>query len=136
MMKCEYEELDHTAEVGMRVRAATPAELFACVATALFQLIGTQPADHSAQHTLTVESFDAESLLVDWLNELLYLHEKTGEVYDTCAVGAWTTTRLEAMITGGQPLHPPLRAIKAVTYHGLQLSADATGWTADVYVDV
>lgn len=133
---CDYEELAHTAEVGMRVRAPTPAALFACAATGLFRLMGTRPGISDTSRAVVVESLDSESLLVDWLSELLYLHETTGEVYDRVEVGAWTPTRLEATVAGGRPGAPPSRAIKAITYSGLRLAATDGGWLAEVYVDV
>jgi len=81
MMRCDYEELEHTAEIGLRVRAATPAALFACAATGMFALIDAQPGEQRMRHVVTIESSDAESLLVDWLSELLYWHERDGEIY-------------------------------------------------------
>lgn len=136
MSGCDYEELSHTAEVGLRVRAATPPDLFGCAAVGMFALIGAQPHERSQRRTVAVESLDVESLLVDWLSELLYLHETTGEVYDHCKVTTWQPTRLEAVVEGGPPADRPLRAIKAVTYHGLRLGEEAGGWLAEVYFDI
>jgi SHS2 domain-containing protein len=104
----------------------------------MFTLVRS-PEDHvesSVFHFLTVESLDAESLLVDWLNELLYLHETTGEIYTQFTVKTWIPTRLEATVGGGPPHLPPIRHIKAVTYHQLRVSHDAGGWTAQVYFDI
>ncbi len=133
---CEYQELAHTAEVGLRVRAATSAALFACAAQGLFALIGAEPGDHSVRRIVTVKSFDAESLLVDWLSELLYLYETTGEAYDRVAITTWAPTHLMAEVEGGLPAQPPLRSLKAITYHGLRLIEESDGWLADVYFDI
>jgi len=135
-MPCQIEELSHTAEVGLRVRAATPGDLFACAALGMFQLIGVPPGIQRQRHSVVVESFDAVSLLVDWLSELLYLHETTGAVFDRCDVASWTPTRLVAVVAGGRPATRPERAIKAVTYAGLQLVEDDQAWRVDVYFDV
>jgi SHS2 domain-containing protein len=136
MTACEYEELAHTAEVGLRVRAATPTALFACAAQGMFALLGAHPSDHSMRRVATIDSFDAESLLVDWLSELLYLHETTGEAYDRIAITTWMPTRLVAIVEGGRSAQPPLRSLKAVTYHGLRLVEERDGWLADVYFDI
>ncbi|HBY97593.1 MAG: archease [Ardenticatenaceae bacterium] len=136
MTECDYEELSHTAEVGLRVRGAAPAALFACAAIGMFGLIGGRPGNRDRRRLVTVESLDAESLLVDWLSELLYLHETTGEVYDHCEVTTWLPTRLEAVIEGGRLAGQPLRAIKAVTYHGLRLYEAGGAWVAEVYFDI
>lgn len=136
MVDCTYEELDHTAEVGIRVRASTPAALFVCAARGMFALIGAQPAGHTTWRAVVIEALDSETLLVDWLSELLYLYETTGETYNQIEIIAWEPTRMEAALAGGVPANPPLHAIKAVTYHGLQLVEEPDGWRAEVYFDV
>jgi SHS2 domain-containing protein len=134
--ECNYEELEHTAEIGLRVRAPTPADLFACAATGMFAISGIRSATTSNRRSITIESSDAESLLVDWLNELLYLYESTGDVYDQVQFATWTSTRLEATVEGGAPVLAPIRSIKAVTYHGLVLAENTSIWLAEIYFDV
>jgi SHS2 domain-containing protein len=136
MTACDYEELAHTAEVGLRVRAGSPAALFICAATGMFAITGAQPGERTLRRVVAIESLDAESLLVDWLSELIYLYEISGAVYDHGEITSWTPTRLEAVIVGGTPAAPPLRSIKAVTYHGLRLAEEAGGWLAEVYFDI
>lgn len=136
MENCTYEELEHTAEVGIRVRAATPAELFVCAARAMLAFIGTQAAEHTACRPVVIEALDSQTLLVDWLNELLYLFETSGETYDQIRIFDWQPTRLEAALAGGRPTGPPQHSIKAVTYHGLRLVEESDGWQADIYFDV
>ncbi|NTU78997.1 MAG: archease [Chloroflexales bacterium] len=51
---CHFEELAHTADVGARVRAATPAALFACAARSLFALIGARPGSAGSWQPMTV----------------------------------------------------------------------------------
>jgi len=136
MIRCDYEELEHTAEIGLRVRAATPAALFACAATGMFALIDAQPGEQRVRHVVTIESSDAESLLVDWLSELLYWHERGGEIYDQPEITRWSPTRLEAIVVGRAARTPPSTSIKAVTYHGLRLAEEADGWVAEIYFDV
>jgi SHS2 domain-containing protein len=136
MSPCAIEELAHPAEVGLRVRAAAPAELFACAAKGMFAIIGANPSGRNVRRTVEVESFDAESLLVDWLSELLFLHETTDEVYDQVEITFWAPTRIRAIVAGGLSAAPPLRALKAVTYHGLRLVEQENAWLAEIYFDV
>lgn len=136
MIDCSYEELGHTAEVGMRVRAATPESLFACAARGLFEIAGVAPGAERVERCVMVASLDAESLLVDWLSELIYLYETTGEVYDQIAIDSWTPERLAATLRGGRAVAPPARSIKAVTYYGLRLEHADDGWLAEVYFDI
>ena len=138
MPDCQIEELGHTSEVGLRVRADAPEQLFACAARAMFGLLRVAPdtARPAHQHLVTIDSMDGESLMVDWLSELLYLHETTGAIFHQANVLRWTATHLEAQITGHPPLEPPAIQVKAVTYHQLLIQANADGWTAQVYFDI
>ena len=64
---CSVEELEHTAEIGLRVSAASRAEAYACMATAMFALTGAMadPAAEQTARTITIRAPDAETLLVD-----------------------------------------------------------------------
>lgn len=138
MDTCHYEELEHTAEVGVRVHAPGPEALYACAARAMFSLLNVEPdtQPRAASHRLVVESSDAESLMVDWLDELLFLHETTGTIVTECDVNRWSPDRLEASITCNPPLEPPSTHIKAVTYHQLSVVDTGDGWQAEVYFDI
>src|SRR5262245_60399950 len=69
-----HETFEHTADLGLRIRAATLDELFAEAAEALFSVIVEDP--HSVAPTRRVEvalpADDREYLLFDWLKALLY----------------------------------------------------------------
>ncbi len=133
---CRYEELAHTADVGMRVYGATPEALFACTAHSLFALMGGAPGNPTEWRRLELVADDTESLLVAWLNELLYLNERSGEVLADVRVVAWTPSSIIADILCAPPRTPPQTMIKAVTYHRLRIVEQPTGWLADYYVDV
>ena len=138
MPTCRYQELGHTAEIGLAVQADAPEHLFACAAQGMFALLRTSsvPDAASVRHTVTLDALDGESLLVDWLSELLYLYETTGAIFTDCTVTRWTPTHLEAQVVGRRPQTPPVVHIKAVTYHQLQLVAGADGWSAQVFFDI
>jgi SHS2 domain-containing protein len=138
MAECSYEELEHTSEIGIRVHAENPGALFACAAEAMFALLQIEPDLHSAalSHRIVLDSADAECLMVDWLGELLYLHETTGAVITSCRVDDWSPTHLEADATGYQPSEPPSLHIKAVTFHQLSVTQTDAGWIAVVFFDI
>jgi SHS2 domain-containing protein len=138
MPDCSIEELGHTSEIGVRVRAATPEQLFACSAHAMFGLLRVQPdtTRPPIHHPVTIDSIDSESLMVDWLSELLYMHETTGALFSDCTILRWTPTHLEAQASGYPPVAPPAVHVKAVTYHQLLIQANADGWTAQIYFDI
>lgn len=138
MAACRIEELGHTAEIGLRVGAGTPQELFACAAHGMFGLLHglTEAAAPANRRTIVVESIDRESLLVDWLNELLFLHATNGNVYGDCEVTQWSPTRLKAVLTERPPQSPPSMEIKAVTYHQVRVAEIGQEWVAEVYFDI
>lgn len=143
---CTYEELGHTAEIGLRLEADTAVALFICAAQAMFRFIHPVPepavrvsaaADDDAEwRQMTLSAGDPESLLVDWLSELLYLFETTGLIYHRYNVTTWKPTFLEATVTGVKPEQPPAMHIKAVTYHQLEVIQTPTGWQARIFFDI
>ena len=138
MVTCRIEELGHTAEVGIRVVANSPSKLYACAARGMFGLLYelTETATPANRRMLVVESMDRESLLVDWLNELLFLHATSGNSYGECEVTQWSPTRLEAVLAEHPTLSPPSMEIKAVTYHLLRVAEVDQEWVAEVYFDI
>jgi SHS2 domain-containing protein len=131
-----FEEVEHTADWAFRARGADLQQLFASAARAMFELQarGQLPAAEAVERDVEVQGFDRETLLVNWLNELLYLQEKHGETYSEFNIGEISETRLRARIRGRRS--PAARMIKAVTFHGLEIKRTLDGWEATVVVDV
>lgn len=138
MQQCTYTELEHTAEIGLRVQAESPAALYACAARAMFSLLRAQPdtGGQACSRLVEISAVDPESLLVDWLNELLFLHETTGALFTGCRITHWSPTRLEAEAIGYPPRDAPALHIKAVTYHQLRIAHSEDCWTAEIYFDI
>ena len=134
---CHIEELDHTADIGVRLSAPTQAALFSCAAVALFNLMRSGPphGPRLIEQEIVLESLDCEALLVDWLNRLLFYYETTHAIFTTRIVEI-TPTTLRAVISGHQPAHPADVHIKAVTYHQLEVVQKANGWEAQLFVDI
>jgi SHS2 domain-containing protein len=136
----EFAALDHTGDLGILVRAATPEELFERAAAAMFSLVGDPVSvGEELEETVRVEAEDRETLLVAWLSELLYRHVVHSRLYRLFEVSELGETRLEGRVRG-EPLdesrHEVETELKAVTYHGLLVSEDREGWSARVIFDV
>lgn len=135
-----YRLLEHTADMGIEATAETPEELFAQAAYGLLEII-TSLSQAAAREERVVEitGGDRGELLVNWLNEILFLFENRGFFPADFEVEEAGSTRLKARIRG-EPFdpqrHPIEREVKAATYH--QLTAEKTdgGWLARVYVDL
>jgi len=134
-----HELIAHTAELALRLRADTPADLCAEACRALGSLLreeaGSAPAAGASTRTLTVEAVDGDALLVDLLNELIYLAETERWAPSVVESVEWTATRVVLRLAG-----PPLRRtpsrIKSATHHGLALRRVGRGWEAEVIFDV
>ncbi len=132
----QFEEVDHTADRAFRVRGRNLAELFERAARALFaveQPCAGGPAN--VQRHVKLSASDLETLLVNWLNELLYLQEIHHECYPEIEVTRVTDSELMAMVRGCWA-DAPRRVVKAVTFHNLHVQRRQRGWEATIVVDV
>lgn len=136
MEETGFSEVEHTADWAFTARGRDLAELFRNAARAMFTLQGAAAgAPATITREVEVESGDRETLLVNWLNELLYLQEVHRETYQDFEVLEIAGQRLRARIAGrpGQEAH---RLIKAVTFHGLEVKETPAGFEATIVVDV
>ena len=135
-----YETFEHTADVGLRARAADLEELFEDAARALFSVIVVNlDAVRPVQEiTVRVEGRDHEDLLHDWLAELLYTFDTRHLLLSDFEVEL-DSDGLRA-IARGEPIDPKRHEldaeVKAITYHGLKVDEDRDGWLAEVIVDL
>ncbi len=135
-----FEEIPHTADWSFRAFGRDLRELFANAAHALFAMEGaampSQPGSApEIERTVAVSGIDYESLLVNWLSELLYLQESNRETYHRFDVQELSPTELRARVHGTPGIEID-KVIKAVTYHGLKIQETPQGWEAVVIVDV
>ena len=79
--------LEHTADTGISAYGDSLEEALSWLAAGMFSLV-VDPETVDASHTRTISlvSSDREALAVDWLNELVYLHETTGFLLKDCHV--------------------------------------------------
>ncbi len=128
--------IDHTADWAIRITAPSAAELFRRAAFGLYHLAGMRLARRPRRtHPLQVEAADWESVLVAWLNELLFLKEQRNEAYPEIEVVAIDHRHLSVLLRGGR-VAAWTRDIKAVTYHNLQVVAGPDVWQATLVLDV
>jgi SHS2 domain-containing protein len=131
-----FRELDHTADLAVEVWGADFASLLARAAEAVFALQGLPAkSDAPARHEIQLTAPDREALLVDWLNELLYLSESQGECYTSFEVTLASNTELRAVVSG-QAGRPTKRRIKAATFHELRITDCPGRCAARIVFDV
>jgi SHS2 domain-containing protein len=135
-----YELFEHTADLGLRVRAADLDTLFAEAAACLYSAVLEDVGSVRPEQSVTVElaGTDREFLLFDWLRDLLLRLDADHMVFGKFEVhvrddGLTATAR-------GEPLDPArhllAHEVKAITYHELKVVRDGDGWLAEVIVDI
>ncbi|AKB53348.1 MULTISPECIES: archease [Methanosarcina] len=140
----QYEYLDHTADIKFQAFGKTREEVFENAALAMFNvIIDTEKVSGDTAREIVLKSPDLESLLVDWLSELLYLFEVDEIVFRDFRVKIIREVNGEYSITAqalGENYSleslPFETEIKAVTYNQLEITKTADGWKAQVVVDI
>lgn len=130
-----WEEREHTADLALRVTAPDLPALFAAAGRGMFSLITditTIPLTRTT--AISLQALDRESLLVDWLNELLYLSEEGVWAYVAFCFDVLTETTLQATAFGG-PAPKRLNYVKAATFHDLTIRAGDFGFETQVVFD-
>jgi SHS2 domain-containing protein len=132
--------LEHTADVGFEAFGSTREETFVNAARALIDLVvDLDTIDPREEVTLQVQGADPESVLVNWLSELLYLHDAEGWLFRDFEIQNLRDDSLSAIARGEKfhrPRHQAKLLVKAITYHQLALERTPEGWRAQVYVDI
>jgi SHS2 domain-containing protein len=133
-----FEEISHTADVKIRARALTPDALFTDAFLALMQVVyGTDRKDGITQE-VRIDSDNIESLLCDFLSEVLFIAEVEGLVFSQADITIEGLS-LTAVLSGESfdPLrHSSGTEVKGVSYSGLVIEKDANGYMLDILFDV
>lgn len=138
-----YRFIEHTADVGVEIEANTYEGVLSEGLLALTDIL-TEVEKVSLELEMPVDLIapSREDLLVEWLNELVYLFDSESVLLRRSAVRVgkqgddW---RLRATV-GGERYDPGLHRIKtlvkAVTYHQLAVRSSTSGWQARVVFDI
>ena len=138
-MEKDFEIVNHTADVGIRAYGANMSQAFANAARALFSLI-TEPDDVEKvlHRDIELTAPDQESLLVGWLNELIYLFDTENMLFKSFDRSAATHWQLKARGCGEKvdsSKHKLKTGVKAATYHMLRVN-QGDGCQVQVLFDI
>src|SRR5438128_2641118 len=135
-----FETFEHTADLGLRIRAPDLDTLFVEAAQALFSTIveNLQCVEPKRAVDVHIEGADKEYLLFDWLKGLLYHFDAEHLLF-----GRFEVRVSDKSLAGkawGEPVdrarHVLEHEVKAITYHGLKVEQTADGWLAEVIIDI
>jgi len=133
-----FEEISHTADVKIRVRAQTLDALFTDAFLALMQVVYGTDRNVGTIKEIRIESDNTESLLCDFLSEVLFISEVEGLVLSRADI------KIEGLhltaILNGEPFDPVRHSsgteVKGISYSGLIILKDANGYMLDILFDV
>ena len=135
-----HELFDHTADLGLRIRAPDLDTLFAEAGACLLACMVDDPRSVRPveSQAVALDGTDREFLLFDWLRELLTRSDEARMLWCEFDV-AVSPAGLTAAIRG-EPFDPARhllsREVKAITYHGLKIEDVEGGFLAEVIVDI
>lgn len=139
-MTANFEYFEHTADIGMRVRAATSAALIESAIVGLRTLlVGDSEVGSNDTRTIDIRGVEADLLLFDALNEVLFAFETEGFLPAAAFVmkvegDNWRIAMLGEAFDADR--HTRHHEVKAVTYHGLSVNQSENGWCAEVIFDI
>jgi SHS2 domain-containing protein len=134
----KFEILEHKADLKIRVFGKTKEELFENAMVGMFKAAKYETTKRLTTKRLTtkIKSVDLPSLLVDFLNEVLYLVETKKLVFEKVEFKKFTENEIDAILIG-KPLKRMGVHIKGVTYHDLNIHQrkDKT-WEVTILFDI
>ena len=138
--KPDFNIIDHTADLGIKVCGINLKNLFEKAARSMiYIMIKGNPAGKTRRLKLSVTGEDLAGLMVRWLGEVLYLFEGEKEVLTKVRVDSISSTHLDATletVSYNPELHEILCEIKAVTYHQSEVKKIDNHWETSIIFDL
>jgi SHS2 domain-containing protein len=135
-----FEILDHTADIGLIVYGEDLKTLFENAGEAFFHLItDLRKVRRRVERRIEVRGEALERLMVDWLSELLYLHDTENLLFKGFKVESVGEEGLKAVVKGEpfqEGLHVIKTEVKAVTYHLIEVRKEDRKWRAQIIFDL
>lgn len=142
-MKPSYKFLEHTADVLFQARAESLAELFNQCALALEDTqVNIEKIKARKKLKLRVEGKSMESLLFEFLNELIFYKDAELLIFNKFAISIEEKGEKYILdcTAQGEKLdhlkHEPKVDVKAITMHLFEVKKIKDGWQARVLLDI
>lgn len=137
-----YQELSHTADVGLETRGDSPEETLARLVLGLAALLsGGGPVPWVGERALlaSAEGADLAQTAIAALREVLFRFAVRREIPCACEVRRLAPGGADLLVGFGHyrpEIHGEGVDVKAVTYHGARFEPEGAGWRARVYLDI
>ncbi len=140
----KFKFLEHTADILIAAYGQTLEEAFENSALAMFEVMtDTTKVNPTQQDTVEVEAEDEYALLYNWLEALLVKSEVNGILYSKFKIDSLKDNsegfKLKATIWGekySSEKHPQKVAVKAVTYHRMEILKEQEKVTLEFILDI
>jgi SHS2 domain-containing protein len=138
MMKNKIEIINHTADIGIKVRGKTFEELFINSVNGLYKIIGVKYNGEGGLIELNFEADEIEDLLVKFLNEIIYYVEtkKLGGKIEKIEIKKNENgyTLNVKMIT--KKIKSIEKEVKSATYHNLKVEKVENEYITTIIFDL
>ena len=135
-MQPAFEEIEHTADWALRVRGDSLTDLFRNAAFGMLSLLGIEPVPgNSESRFFELKAEDTETLLVSWLEELLFPLEVENAAVVDFQVAVLEKAQLKATIEL-KKIASIKKEIKAVTFNELDIRTVESGYETIIVFDV
>jgi SHS2 domain-containing protein len=135
-----FEILDHTADIGLVIYGENLKALFENAGEAFFRLItDLRKVRRRVERRINIGRESLDRLMVDWLSELLYLHDVENLLFQGFKVESVGKDGLKAIVKGEpfrEGVHVIKTEVKAVTYHRIEVRQENGRWRAQVILDL
>ena len=140
----KFEFLEHTADVLIAAHGQKLEEAFENAALAMFEVMtDTTKIDTVQEETVEAEAEDEYALLYSWLEALLVKFEIKGMLFSKFKIDRIQDTpdgyKLQANVWGEKfnaEKHPQKVAVKAVTYHRMEIIKEHDQITLEFILDI
>jgi SHS2 domain-containing protein len=135
-----FEILDHTADTGLTIYGEDLKALFAHAGEGFFHIItDLRKVKRRVEKRVELRGESLDRLMVDWLGELLYLHDVDHLLFRRFDIESVGEEGLRAVAKGEhfqEGVHVIKTEVKAVTYHQIRVERRNGGWRARVIFDL
>lgn len=135
-----YEVFEHTADIGLHAYGDSLANLFVHAAQGMESLmVAPEQVQPRMTREVAVEGHDEISLLIAWLNELIFLFDTDFLLLRDFEIDAMSPVMLRACVSGetyDARRHDLSSAIKAVTWHEAFVEQGENGYKARIIFDI
>lgn len=136
-MSYRYKVLPHPADIRLEITASCKKDIFRGALEGMAYIIQPNVSQKSIskEEQIEIHSMNINTLLVDFLNEVLAKSDIYNSVFDSIKIEKLTDNSIKGIIKG-RNVKEFSKEIKAATYHGLEIKENQGEWVVVVLFDI